>query len=71
MDLDKLKWQLIEMTEKNYSDLKKLNRVDQLGLHINERTWLMDQNRKLRTLIEDITANQIGSDLYATIKNER
>lgn len=70
MDLNKMRWLLIEISNQNHAELKKLNRTDGLGLYLLERSRLMDQTRKINEVIEEITAAEVGSSLYATMKKE-
>ena len=70
MDLKELRWILIEVSNDNYSRIKKMNRTDDLGIYLLDRTRLMDQNRRINEMIEALTKSEVGSDRFATIKKE-
>jgi hypothetical protein len=70
MDLNKLRWLLIEVSNDNYSRIKKMNRTDDLGIYLLDRTRLIDQNRRINEMIEALTELEVGSDRFATIKKE-
>ena len=70
MDLNKLRWILVEMSNEKYAELKKLNRTDELGVYLLNRSRLQDQVSKLNEAIEALTSLEVGSDHFATIKKE-
>jgi hypothetical protein len=70
MDLNKLRWLLIELSNEKHAEVKKLNRVDDLGVYLLERSRLIDQNRRINEMIEALTKSEVGSDRFATIKKE-
>jgi hypothetical protein len=70
MDLKELRWILIEVSNDNYSRIKKMNRTDDLGIYLLDRTRLIDQNRRINEAIEALTESEVGSDRFATIKKE-
>jgi hypothetical protein len=70
MDLNKLRWLLIELSNEKHAEVKKLNRVDDLGVYLLNRARLQDQVRKLNEAIEALTSLEVGSDHFATIKKE-
>lgn len=70
MDLKELRWILIEVSNDNYSRIKKMNRTDALGIYLLDRTRLIDQNRRINQMIEALTSLEVGSDRFATIKKE-
>lgn len=70
MDLNKLRWLLIEISNEKHAEVKKLNRTDDLGVYLLNRARLQDQVRKLNEAIEALTFLEVGSDHFATIKKE-
>ena len=70
MNLNKLRWLLIELSNEKHAEVKKLNRVDDLGVYLLNRARLQDQVRKLNEAIEALTFLEVGSDHFATIKKE-
>jgi hypothetical protein len=70
MDLSKVRWLLIEISNEKHAELKKLNRTDELGIYLLNRACLMNQTRKLNEAIEAITAAEVGSSIYTTMKKE-
>ena len=70
-DLKKMRWLLIEVSNDNYSHIKKMNRSDDLGIYLLDRARLIDQNRRINEMIEALTKLEIGSDEFATIRGER
>jgi hypothetical protein len=47
-----------------------MNRTDDLGIYLLDRTRLIDQNRRINEAIEALTESEVGSDRFATIKKE-
>jgi len=66
-----LQWVAIESKMEKVAELKRLNRLDDLGLHVADRALLMIQIHKLDRLIESLNVATIGSDKINQIKEER
>lgn len=67
----RIQWLLIEESNQKYSQLKKLERTDSLGLHLVDRANLMIQVTELNNLIESLTESIFGSSNFAEIKAAR